>query len=240
MVNKAPKRSGRQGPNRSGAVEHALSGQRLLLLPERALFWMEKKMLVVADAHFGKAQLFRERGIPVPQETTAGDLERLSRLMDDLQPRKLLFLGDLTHGPIDNPDVYARRIAPWRQRYRDVELLLVSGNHDRRSGPPPSQFGFDGVGTVRHEGPFVFTHQSQGRAAGYNLAGHLHPAVAMTGPGALKASLPCFCFGFKGALLPAFGSFTGCQVIRPGTGDRVFVIADDTVIAPPSGVEAGG
>ena len=239
MKHKATKKSGRRDPNPSRLVEHALYGQRLLLLPERTLFWMEKKMLVVADAHFGKAQLFRERGIPVPQGTTAADLERLSRLMDDLQPRKLLFLGDLTHGPIDNPDVYVRRITPWRQRYRDIELLLVSGNHDRQGKAPPAPFGFDWVGKVRHEGPFVFTHQPQDTAAGYNLAGHLHPAVAMSGRGGLKASLPCFCFGPQRALLPAFGSFTGCQVIRPEAEDQVFVIADDAVIAPPARAAAG-
>ncbi len=212
--------------------EHACRGQRLLLLSERALFWRERKMLVVADPHFGKAQLFRERGIPVPRGTTAADLERLSWLMDCLRPDRVLFLGDLTHGPIDNPDVYARRIAPWRQRYRDVKLHLVSGNHDRRSGSPPAPFGFDWVGTARHDAPFVFTHRPQPTDAGYNLSGHLHPAVAMTGRGGLKATLPCFCFSPRNALLPAFGGFTGNQVIRPRTEDRVFVIAEDTIVVP--------
>ncbi len=228
--------AGNGQPNAGGwgrSVEVTLLGQRLVLLPERALYWMEKKMLVVADAHFGKAQLFRERGIPVPEGTTAADLERLSRLMADFNPETLLFLGDLTHGPLDNPDVYERLVAPWRAAHQRVAFALVSGNHDRRGGAP-SPFGFDWVGTMRPEGPFVFTHQPQGTAAGYNLAGHLHPAVALTGRGGLRASLPCFCFGPQRALLPAFGSFTGCQVIRPGGEDQVFVIADDAVLAAPT------
>ena len=239
MANNEYSLPGSREPNRYRTLVHALNGQRLLLLPDRALYWMEKKMLVVADVHFGKAQLFRERGVPVPPGTTAADLKRLSRLMADLKPQALLFLGDLTHGPIDNTEVYANLVAPWRAAHQHVTFALVSGNHDRQGGPPPASFGFDWAGAVRHEGPFVFTHQPQDFAAGYNLAGHLHPAVAMRGRGGLRATLPCFCFRPQGALLPAFGSFTGCQVIRPGAQDRVFVIADEAVIAPSTGVEAG-
>ncbi len=224
--------SGRRGPGPGRAVEHALHGQRLVLLPERALYWREKKMLVVADAHFGKAQLFRERGVPIPPGTTADDLQRLSHLLADLRPATLLFLGDLTHGPIDHPEDLERLVTPWRARHSEVAMALVSGNHDRWGGPP-AVFGLDWVGAVRHEDPFVFTHQPQDAAAGYNLAGHLHPAVAIRGRGGLRASLPCFCFGPDQALLPAFGGFTGCQVIRPRRKDRVFVIADDAVIAAP-------
>jgi hypothetical protein len=31
-------------------------------------------------------------------------------------------------------------------------------------------------------------------------------------------------------MLPAFGSFTGTQVIRPATEDRIYVVAGDEVI----------
>lgn len=214
--------------------EHACRDQRLLLLPERALFWRERKMLVVADPHFGKAQLFRERGIPVPQGTTEDDLARLSRLMDVLRPRRLLFLGDLTHGPLEDAAAYDRHIKPWRRHYRNVEILLVKGNHDRRSGEPPAAFEFDRITTRMSDGPFVFSHQPQRPAARYALAGHLHPAVTMTGLGGLKATLPCFCFGPQGALLPAFGGFTGNHAIRPRPDDRVFVIADNAVLELPA------
>lgn len=231
--------AGRWAFKRDLPVAHDLLGQRLILLPERALFWAQKKMLIVADPHFGKAQVFREHGIPVPTGTTTADLQRLSRLMDGLQPEILLFLGDFTHGALDAPEVYTRLMAPWRETYADISFLLVSGNHDRHSDIPPS-FRFDWIGAERREGPFVFTHQPRRSASGYNLAGHLHPAVALTGRGGLKATLPCFVFGTAQALLPAFGGFTGSQLIRPKPEDAVFVIADDAVMQlPDSGPSSG-
>jgi len=54
--------------------------------------------------------------------------------------------------------------------------------------------------------------------------------VTVTGKGRLKETLPCFCFGPRAALLPAFGSFTGNQVIRPTSEDRIYVVAGDEVI----------
>jgi len=49
-----------------GTASKQLLGQNLILLPNRALMWREKRLLVVADPHFGKAQVFRDQGIPVP------------------------------------------------------------------------------------------------------------------------------------------------------------------------------
>ena len=78
--------------------------------------------------------------------------------------------------------------------------------------------------------PFVFTHKPELDSSLYGIAGHLHPAVTVTGKGGLKETLPCFCFGPRTALLPAFGSFTGNQVIHPTVDDRIYVIAGDEVI----------
>ncbi len=64
----------------------------------------------------------------------------------------------------------------------------------------------------------------------YGIAGHLHPAVTVTGKGRLKETLPCFCFGPRAAILPAFGSFTGTQLIRPTSEDRIYVVAGDEVV----------
>lgn len=210
--------------------KESLLGQHLILFPDRTLLWQEEKLLVVADLHFAKAQIFREYGIPIPAGTTADDLERLSYRMDLLQPRKLLFLGDLIHGRIEDSNDFKRSVDQWRQRHKKVELLLATGNHDLRSGDPPAQFRFDHVATEIVLGSFIFTHKPRLNSSFYGIAGHLHPAVTLMGKGRLKETLPCFCFGSRGALLPAFGSFTGTQVIRPTPEDRIYVVAGDEVV----------
>ena len=45
---------------------------------------------------------------------------------------------------------------------------------------------------------------------------------------------PCFHFGPRVAVLPAFGAFTGMHPVRVRRGDRVFAIGPDAV------VEVGG
>ena len=63
-------------PKMKGTKKIELYGQRLVLLPERAVFWKQAKMLIVADPHFGKAQVFRDSGIPIPGGPTAEDIRR--------------------------------------------------------------------------------------------------------------------------------------------------------------------
>jgi DNA ligase-associated metallophosphoesterase len=210
--------------------EVSLLGQHLIPHPDKTLFWREEQLMIVADPHFAKTQIFRENGIPIPGGTTAKDLERLSYRMDQLQPRKLLFLGDLLHGRIENQNNFNNLVDKWRRRHKNVELLLATGNHDLRSGDPPNKFRFDYVATEIFLGSFIFTHKPRCNSSFYGFAGHLHPAVAIAGNGGLKETLPCFCFGLQAALLPAFGSFTGNQVIRPTSDDRIYVVAGDEVV----------
>ena len=214
----------------STTKEKYLLGQHLVLLSNRALFWKEEKLLIVADPHFGKAQIFRDKGIPIPKGTTAGDLNRLSYLIGQFQPTGLLFLGDLVHGRVNNTLRFNRMIAQWRRRHSGVQFTLVTGNHDLQSGGPPVQFGFDQVAAKIILDPFIFTHKPIPDNRFYGIAGHLHPAVTVTGKGGLKETLPCFCFQPQSALLPAFGVFTGNQVIRPSPDDRIYIIAEDEVI----------
>ena len=64
----------------------------------------------------------------------------------------------------------------------------------------------------------------------YNLAGHIHPGVRMIGGGRQIITLPCFYFGEKQGLLPAFGIFTGLKRITPEKNDKVFVIAENRIV----------
>jgi DNA ligase-associated metallophosphoesterase len=69
---------------------------------------------------------------------------------------------------------------------------------------------------------------------GYRLAGHLHPAVRLSGRGGASVRLPCFRVGESQMVLPAFGDFTGGATIVRAEGERIFAIAAPRVIEVPA------
>ncbi len=76
-------------------------------------------------------------------------------------------------------------------------------------------------------------HHPQVVPGAYVLAGHLHPGVVLGARGFERLRLPCFHFGNHCGVLPAFGAFTGLHIVRAAAGERVFVVADDSVRAVP-------
>ena len=87
------------------------------------------------------------------------------------------------------------------------------------------------VDAPHHVAPFALHHEPVRAGATYTLSGHVHPGYVVTGPARQQERLSCFIIGERGAVLPAFGSFTGTVAVDADVGDRVFVIADDAVIA---------
>ena len=79
----------------------------------------------------------------------------------------------------------------------------------------------------------ALAHHPAARAGAYVLAGHLHPCVWIGGRAFDRLRLPCFHFGERVGVLPAFGGFTGMHPIRALDGDRVFAVADDAVAEVP-------
>ncbi|HUP30403.1 MAG TPA: DEAD/DEAH box helicase, partial [Usitatibacter sp.] len=78
--------------------------------------------------------------------------------------------------------------------------------------------------------PFVLNHEPGPSRGGYALAGHIHPAVRLSASGEKPLRLPCFWFGARYGVLPAFGAFTGNAEVLPRRGDQVFVIAEQEVL----------
>jgi len=208
--------------------------QSLHLLPERAVLWEEANTLIVADTHWGKAATFRAAGLPVPSGTTAEGLERLSSALKRSGANRLVFLGDLLHAREGRQPGTLHAVAEWRERWQTVEMVLVRGNHDRQAGDPPEPLRIGCVNGPIFEGPFAFGHHPRPIEGHYLLAGHLHPAVRLVGRGRQYARLACFWLGTRILVLPAFGAFTGTADVRPSPGDRIFVVADRTVIEVPT------
>lgn len=207
-----------------------VAGERLVLLAERAALWERTGTLLVADPHFGKAATFRAAGIPVPRGTTTGSLVRLDSALERTGARRVVFLGDFLHAREGREAETTRVVAEWRRRNAGVEMLLVRGNHDTRAGDPDPEIHILCVDGPVVELPFVFTHKPAVSDAGYVICGHVHPSARLTGPGRERARIPCFWFGERTAVLPAFGEFTGVADIDAQPGDRVWVVVDQSVV----------
>ncbi len=220
-----------------GAVELALAGERLHLLAERAVLLPEHSTLLVADAHVGKAVLFRRLGVPVPQGTTAAMLLMLTRLIDATRAEHLVFLGDFLHSSAAHAESTQKALAEWRRRHATLALTLVRGNHDMHAGDPAPSLRIAAHDEPLHLGGLALCHHPRSVAGYYALAGHLHPCVSAAARARDRLRLPCFWFAQSPSrqvgVLPAFGAFTGMQEIARQPGDRVFAVATDRVLELP-------
>jgi DNA ligase-associated metallophosphoesterase len=216
----------------SGALAVALAGERVLLLPQKALYWPREQMLVIADIHFGKAASFRALGVPVPSGTTRANLDALDLLLTLYPARQVLFLGDFLHAKAAHAVATLAVLAAWRASHPALRLLLVRGNHDLHAGDPPARLAIDMFDEPYPQAPFAFCHHPDLPAPGYLVAGHVHPVYRLRS-GWETLRLPCFLAGEGRLMLPAFGAFTGGHPVVPQPGERVFVSSGDTVLEVP-------
>ncbi len=210
---------------RDNSFETRIAGEDLFLIGEKALYWPNQELLVVSDLHLGKAGHFRKHGIPISSEIHLNDLDRLTFLLESFPTNKLVFLGDLFHSDFNSE---WKDFTSWVSQYPDVQVILVKGNHDIL---PEKHYLSDNLEVMDELKlkPFSFTHEKMDSEF-YNISGHIHPCVRLTGRGKQGIRIPCFYFSKKHALLPAFGNFTGSHAIRPKPEDRVFGVINQTVI----------
>jgi len=214
-----------------GAVEFGWSGQRWVLLPQRAVYWRQMDALLVADVHLGKAGAFRAAGVAVPEGVTGATLARLSEALGASGAKRLIILGDLLHHRSGVDAALLDALRAWREQHAAVTIDLVLGNHDVRSGALPPEVGVAAHDAVLELDGITLTHLPRDNAKRATIAGHVHPVVRLRGRGRQSVRGPAFVFGEKQALLPAFGAFTGGHVVTPGTGDAAFVVGPGEVAA---------
>ncbi len=200
-----------------------------ILLPQKAIFWVQQQMLIVADVHLGKGGHFRKSGIAIPKELAQDDLAMLSDIIHQYLPKTILFLGDLFHSDMNKDWEW---FVLWRQLFEKTEMILVKGNHDIIKKDFYQKLKIDVVNDLIID-DLIFTHKPQA-APQYNqyvISGHIHPAIKLTGIARQSATLCCFYFGLQQAILPAFGKFTGKVLFDLEDGDKVFAIAGKQIIS---------
>jgi uncharacterized protein len=209
-------------------MEFVIAGEEFELFPQKAMFWRKTGILFIADLHLGKISHFRRSGIAVPNRANDHNIEVLVELIQLSHPERVICLGDLFHSHY-NPEweVFGEMV----RHFSNISFELVLGNHDIMSEIQYERKGIKVHNELVME-PFIFTHHPMEEipAALYNIAGHIHPGVSLRGKGRQAITLPCFHFGSRQALLPAFGSFTGLARVTPKKEDKIFVIADNKIM----------
>ena len=212
----------------SKGVEVTVKGERFSLFPQRGMYWRDREALLLADLHLGKVSHFRRKGIPVPPRANQHNLESLVELIAISGAQRVICLGDLFHSHYNGEWEEFGEVV---RNFPAIRFELVLGNHDIMS-----RIQYERKDIVVYDqlriGPFLLTHHPQESFAddAYNLAGHVHPGVRLLGKGRQAMTLPCFYFGNRQGLLPAFGAFTGIARIHPKKDDQVYVIAADKVM----------
>ncbi len=214
---------------------HEVCGQSLRLMPEKCVFWQEKKILLAADLHLGKEGTFRSAGIPLPEGPSGETLGRLDQALTRTGATRLVVLGDLFHGA-SSVEAFAEMMTAWRNCCPELGIELIGASHDRWSGALPESWGIELHEEPRRMAPFMLRHYpADDNSEGYWLAGHLHPGVFLKeGKRGATLRLPCFYFGEQGGILPAFGSFTGVTRVRPDPGSDCYAVAGHKVVRVPS------
>jgi len=218
-------------------LRRRVAGEDVLLYAERALYWPAGRTLFVADVHLGKTAAFRSGGVALPGGATAANLARLSALVNATGCEALVVLGDLIHAAAGRTAALDRAVGHWRATHAELAITLVRGNHDSHAGDPPAAWRVDVVGGPEPAPPFLLCHEPPDAAAGglfgYALAGHVHPAVHISGAGLQSERLPCFVLGRHRAILPAFGRFTGSAAQRWARDDTIVAIAGERLFVLP-------
>ena len=182
-----------------------LCGASFTADPSGALYWPDRRTLVVADLHLEKGSSFAQRGQFLPPYDTAATLEQLGAAIACHNAERVICLGDSFHD-----GEAAARLSPGdaetiQRLTARHDWIWICGNHDPA---PPEDWG----GRVQEElvlGALVFRHEAKPlvTVAG-EVSGHFHPKAKVK-LRAKQVTSRCFVSDGRRLILPAFGAYTG-------------------------------
>ncbi len=215
-------------------VPHIIDNQNFWISPERVLFWEEENALIVADVHIGKTGHFRKAGIPIPQSVYKEDLQRLMAQIYFFKTERLIIVGDLSHSKSNKElDLFIK----WRKDFSLLHIDLIKGNHDilKENWYTEADIKLHAQHLILNN--FLFQHEENNDTVttppeniSYTFNGHVHPGIKLRGQAKQSFMFPCFYFGEKNCILPAFSKFTGTYQIKPQKGEVAYALTGSDVI----------
>jgi len=193
---------------------------RLFAHPSGALYIPEESTALIADLHLGYAWAQRRRGQLGPV-ADGGSVEKFRALLEELEPRRVVLLGDVYHAP--KPSAGERRLVEEALGLVRGELAIVRGNHDRAL---LRDFGKAPIAEWRCDGVVAVHGDREIETDDFVVMGHLHPVARVRDHAGASRRVPVFWLSERRLVLPAFTPFSSGAPVRGGrmfaaTGKRV-------------------
>lgn len=213
-------------------MEIEIKGERLLLLPEKAMFWPSHSKLFLSDIHLGKTQHFRKNGLALSSGAEEYDLDSLRRLIAKLNPEEVYILGDLFHSDLNAEWAL---FSSFMDECLSTTFFLVPGNHDVLSDAVYRSSRLSICNPIHLCSPFTLVHEPPEtiQKEAFYIYGHVHPGVLLKGKGRQAMRLPAFYVSSQSLLLPAFGSLTGLHIPKVPKSVKVFAAGPESVFEVP-------
>jgi len=209
-----------------------LNGLELYLLPQKVIYIPKYFMLIVSDWHLGKLTHFRKEGLFVPAPAIEEELERLNLLIDELDVKEIVFLGDLFHSEW-NSDWEKLKTYINSINNLSIKCSLTKGNHDILAENHFHHMNLRLIEELVLSEGIVLSHEPINGLPDYmyNIVGHIHPGCLIEAGARQSFKLACFHLQNKVLTMPAFGKFTGLYLVKKEVNSKIFAIVNDTVIA---------
>jgi DNA ligase-associated metallophosphoesterase len=195
----------------------SVCGNEFVPLAAGALYWEAESTLLVADLHLEKGTAFAALGMLLPPYDTRSTLQRLSKVIQALDPSRVVALGDSFHRSHLADSLAEEDLACLTGLQQGREWYWICGNHDPHlpasvNGTVCATLSIRGI-TLRHE------PSSNGAR---EITGHLHPVARISRRGAVLRRR-CFATDGHRLVMPAFGAYAGGLNVLDEAFDELFV-----------------
>ena len=182
----------------------SVAGHALRPLVAGALYWEAEDTLLVADLHMEKGAAFAALGMLLPPYDTRSTLSRLGKIIDRIDPGRVVALGDSFHRSECAERMADDDLSFLTTLQQDREWYWICGNHDPHL---PASVGGTVCETLKICG-VTLRHEPSDSSGGPEIVGHLHPVARIARRGTVVRRR-CFATDGNRLVMPAFGAYAG-------------------------------
>ena len=181
--------------------------------PSGALWLSDSLTVLLADVHLGYGWALRRRGHLGPVHEGAVR-RKLMATIADLQPRSIVFVGDVVHAPRPGPQERAAVEATLGELAATSDLILIPGNHDRGFHKDYPGAAIRLASEWRDSGMVAVHGHIIPKTTDHLIVGHIHPALGIVDHAGATQKLPVFVAAERITVLPAFSPLSAGGDIR--------------------------